>query len=207
MTAMMKPLKGVSPEAQERLELFHALLLKWQAKINLVSPATIPEAWARHFADSAQVANLMPISGKTLYDLGSGGGFPGLVTAIIHPEYEVHLVESDAKKCAFLQTVSRETNSPVIIHNERIEAAVTAAKSPPDFVTARALAPLSELLNYCAPWIERRLDVTYIFPKGEKNKIELAVSREKWAFDLVETASETDPRAKILTLHNVRKAV
>lgn len=203
----MKPLKGVSPEAQERLELYHALLLKWQARINLISPATVPDAWERHFADSVQVAGLIPAGGKTLYDLGSGGGFPGLVIALVRSDLEVHLVESDTKKCAFLQTVSRETKCPVVIHNARVEAVAAQADAPvPDVVTARALASLDVLLGYCRPWIEARDGLTLVFPKGEAAQSEISVSREKWSFDLTETVSGTGPKARILTLAHVKSA-
>lgn len=200
----MKPLKGASPDAQVRLEQYHALLLKWQAKINLISPSTVPDAWERHFADSLQAAALVPAGGQTLYDLGSGGGFPGLVIAIARPDIEAHLVESDAKKCAFLQTVSRETKTPVVIHNDRIEKVAAETEIAPDVVTARALAPLNELLNYCDPWIQANQDMIFIFLKGAQSRQEIDVSREKWSFDLQETPSLTDPKASLLRLSGVR---
>lgn len=200
----MKPLENVSPDAQVRLEQYHDLLLKWQAKINLVSPTTIPDAWERHFVDSVQLVQYLPASGQIMYDLGSGGGFPGLIMAILRPELEVHLVESDGKKCAFLQTVSRETKTKVFIHNERIEKVVAATEAAPAIVSARALASLDQLLNYCKPWIKSRPDMTFLFPKGEQNQQEITVSREKWDFDLTEAVSKTDPKARILTLSHVR---
>jgi 16S rRNA (guanine527-N7)-methyltransferase len=201
----MKPLKGVSRETQDRLETYHALLLKWQAKINLISPGTVPEVWRRHFIDSAQLATLLPSGGKVLYDLGSGGGFPGMVLALLRPDIEVHLVESDEKKCAFLQTVSRETGYKVFIHNARIEGVIQPDLPAPDVVTARALASLIDLLNYCTPWILQCKNTLFLFPKGAQSEAEIAVSREKWDFDLREIPSQTDPQAAILALSNVRK--
>jgi 16S rRNA (guanine527-N7)-methyltransferase len=177
----MKPLESVSRESLARLETYHTLLLKWQAKINLISP------------------------GQSLYDLGSGGGFPGMVLAIVRPDIEVHLVESDAKKCAFLQTVSRETGQKVFIHNARIEQVITADIPAPDIVTARALASLPDLLSYCSPWIEQSSKTLYLFPKGAQSASEISVSREKWTFEIEEFPSATDPQAAILALSNVSK--
>ena len=203
----MKPLEGTSPDVQEKLRQYYDLLLKWQAKINLISPNTVADAWERHFVDSAQIAALLPAGGQTLYDLGSGGGFPGLVLAMIKPEIEVHLVESDAKKCAFLQTVSRETKTPVIIHNARIDKVVASFEKAPDVVTARALAALNQLLDYCAPWTALNPDLTLIFPKGAQSASEIAVSREKWDFEVEEFPSVTDSAARILRVSKLRNKV
>lgn len=109
---------------KEKFAQYEALLKKWQPAINLVSPDTLSEIRTRHIEDSAQLVDLIPAGAKTLFDLGSGAGFPGLVIAMMRPDLEVHLVESDQKKCAFLSTVSRETKTPVIIHNSRVEERV-----------------------------------------------------------------------------------
>ncbi len=199
------PVPGVSRETQERLVLYYALLLKWQDKINLISPGTIPDAWTRHFVDSAQIAPLV-VGADSLYDLGSGAGFPGMVLAIVNPALSVTLIESDAKKCAFLQTVSRETGVAVTIRNERIERAATLLPAP-NVVVARALASLSDLLEYAVPWIESAPNLRLIFPKGAGYATEVDAARAAgWAFDLTERPSITDKNARILCLENVRKS-
>lgn len=203
----MKPLNHVSRETQGALEQYHALLLKWQERINLISPTTIPDAWSRHFVDSIQVLPLIPKGAKTLYDLGSGAGFPGMILAMARSDLSVTLVESDAKKCAFLQTVSRETGTKVSVANERIEKAAERLAAP-DVITARALASLESLFSYCYPWIVSNPDLALIFPKGEQAAQEMEAARAAdWIFDVTETVSETDRNARILTLTKVsRKA-
>lgn len=194
---------SVSRETHTRLKQYQALLEKWQAKINLISPATLPDSWARHFEDSAQIVPLVPASTNggpvVLYDLGSGAGFPGLVIAIMRADVALTLVESDSKKCAFLQTVSRETGVPVKVDNRRIEAAAEDLPAP-DVVSARALASLSELLDLCRPWIDANPALTLIFPKGARADEEVAAARKIWGFELSEVTSQTEPGAKILTL-------
>ena len=111
---------GVSRETLERLTAYADLLVKWQAKINLVGPDTIPSLWRRHFLDSAQVFPLLPQGIHRLVDMGSGAGFPGLVLAVMGVG-DVHLIESDARKCAFLREAARITGTPVTVHNARIE--------------------------------------------------------------------------------------
>ena len=140
---------GVSHETMAKLKTYEELLQKWQPKINLVSLGSLKDAQTRHFADSLQIAEFVPASAKVLYDLGSGAGFPGLVLAMARPELTVHLVESDQRKSAFLQTVSRETRTPVSVHVDRIEK---VSLSTPDVITARALASLSELLRLTERW-------------------------------------------------------
>jgi 16S rRNA (guanine527-N7)-methyltransferase len=199
---------AVSRETMERLKQYQALLEKWQAKINLISPTTLPDAWMRHFEDSAQVAAVLPAQTKdtrlSLYDLGSGAGFPGLVLAIMRKDVDLTLVESDSKKCAFLQTVSRETGVSVRVDNRRIEAA--AADLPaPDIISARALASLSELLALCGPWIEINPALILIFPKGARAAEEIADARKKWDFQCSEMPSQTEPGATILTLTHCRR--
>lgn len=196
---------SVSRETLGRLKDYQALLEKWQTKINLISPATLPDAWARHFEDSLQLLPLIPIDAQTLYDLGCGAGFPGLVLATARPDLTVTLIESDSKKCAFLQTVSRETNTPVFVHNHRIEKAA-ASLPPPDLITARALARLTDLLDLCAPWIAANPALTLIFPKGVRADEEVAEARENWKFELLAQPSQTENGAKILILTAVSKA-
>jgi len=207
----MKPLDipadiaPVSHETAEKLRHYHGLLLKWQEKINLISPNTVPDAWERHFIDSAQLAPLFPSQARTLYDLGSGAGFAGMVLAILRPDMSVTLIESDAKKCAFLSTVSRETNTPVTILNKRIEAARDGLTAP-DLVTARALASLTDLFSYVWPWAQERADLRLIFPKGGQAQAEIAAAQASgWAFEAVLTPSKTEPAAQILTVTNLGK--
>ncbi len=204
--APMKPLNHVSRETQERLEQYYGLLLKWQERINLISPATVKDAWDRHFVDSVQLLPLIPDTAKTLYDLGSGAGFPGMVLAVARGDIAVTLVESDAKKCAFLQSVSRETGAKVSVANERIER-VAERLAAPDVITARALASLELLLKYCRPWILANPELVLIFPKGEQAAQEMEAARAAdWIFDVAETVSETDRNARILTLSNISRA-
>lgn len=186
----------------ETLRTYEALLEKWQKAINLVGPASMPDAWARHFMDSIQISPLIPQGAKTLYDLGSGAGFPGLVLAIVRPELSVTLVESDQKKCAFLTTVSHETKTPVRVLPERIERAVESLP-PPDVVTARALASLSELLLYIRPWIEKNPELVCVFPKGAQYAEEIKVARAIARFDVQEESSMTESKARILVLRGV----
>ncbi|HRO50259.1 MAG TPA: 16S rRNA (guanine(527)-N(7))-methyltransferase RsmG, partial [Hyphomicrobium sp.] len=136
---------GVSRETADRLAVYEGLLRTWQRTINLVSPATLEDAWHRHFADSAQLLNFSPLDAKNWLDLGSGAGFPGLVLAILlaerAPEAHMTLVESDSRKAAFLREVARKTGVAVEIRVERSENTATQAKSQiRDAITARALA-------------------------------------------------------------------
>ncbi|MGZ9108231.1 MAG: 16S rRNA (guanine(527)-N(7))-methyltransferase RsmG [Micavibrio sp.] len=199
------PFVNVSHETLSRLRQYEALLTKWQKAINLVGPATIPESWDRHFADSAQLAALVPADAKILYDLGSGAGFPGLVLAMLRLDLAVTLIEADQKKCAFLATVSHETKTPVKILTQRIEQA-TESLPAPDIVTARALASLPDLLRYIKPWVKMRTGspLVGIFPKGAQAQAETEAARINAQFDQQEIPSLTDRAARILVLSNIR---
>lgn len=193
----------VSRETQEKLCLYHDTLLKWQARINLISPTTVKNAWSRHIEDSLQLLPLLPEGSFTLYDMGSGAGFPGLVLAIARPDIALTLIESDSKKCAFLTTVSRETGVAVTIQNSRIEAAAVALPAP-DCLSARALAPLSNLLNLAAPWVAANPALVAVFPKGEQYKGEIAAAHEQgWKFSVESHKSATESRARILCLTKI----
>ncbi len=196
----------VSRETTERLKQYQALLLKWQISINLISPSTVKTAWTRHFEDSLQLLPLIPEGPSTLYDLGSGAGFPGLVLAAARPNLAVTLIESDGKKAAFLTTVSRETGVAVTIRNIRIEAA-GADLPAPDFLTARALAPLVDLFKLAAPWIAVNPGLVALFPKGEQYAEEIETAREAgWDFDFKAHGSATSPAARVLELRNIRRS-
>lgn len=192
----------VSHETEARLRQYEALLVKWQGAINLVSPTTLPHAWERHFIDSLQLLPLIPEGARTLYDLGSGAGFPGLVLAVARADLSVSLIESDQKKGAFLSAVSHETKTPITIHSDRIEK-MTQNLPPPDLITARALAPLVDLLAYIAPWAAANPALTCIFPKGAQWRSELDRAAADFSFNAHDIPSQTDPNARILVLTQI----
>ena len=199
-------LEHVSRETSNLLKVYQALLHKWQKAVNLVAPSTIDISWERHFEDSLQIFPIVSretSSGKkTLYDLGSGAGFPGLVLAITCPQLSVTLIESDQKKCAFLSTVSHETKTAIGIENCRIESAVQSLPAP-DIVTARALATLPDLLNYIRPWVEKKGDILCIFPKGANWAAEVEAGQKIANFTLEDVPSKTDPAARLLVLRGI----
>lgn len=190
---------GVSREILDRLTVYGHLLAKWQARINLVGPDTLTDLWRRHFLDSAQLFPFLPQSIHRLVDMGSGAGFPGLVLAVMGAP-DVHLIESDARKCAFLREVARLTNTPVTIHNRRIEM---VAPLGAEVVTARALAPLSRLLG----WAERHLSPGghALFLKGRGMEDELTVAGKEWNITCERIPSLSDPSGIILHCHEVRR--
>lgn len=195
---------NVSRETLGKIATYHALLLKWNKAINLVSPKTLPEAWERHFIDSAQVAAFIPEGVKVYADLGCGGGFPGLVIAMMRPEIEVHLVESDERKCQFMRNVSRETSlGNVTIHTKRIENAIDDIA--PDFITARALASLKALFDYIYPWIDQNPKIQMAFMKGQKAEEEIAEAQGVYNFNVQLHESITDAQASVLTIQDLRK--
>jgi len=188
---------SVSRETLGRLEIMVEVLLHWQRAINLVGRATLDDVWGRHILDSAQVAPLIPKDAKTLADLGSGAGFPGLVLAALRPELDVTLIESDARKSAYLGEAARKMGLPkhpkIVI--SRIEAA-TPAKA--DVITARALAPLSQLLA----WADRHRSSPAIclFHKGKGWQAELTEAMKDWDIECTPQASVTDRDAVILRI-------
>jgi 16S rRNA (guanine527-N7)-methyltransferase len=198
-------LKSYSPDLSPKLEKYKTQLLKWAKVINLVSPSTLADVNSRHFYDSMQVIDLLPPNTKTLMDIGSGAGFPGMVIAIERPDIEVHLVESDTKKCSFLSTISRETNTPVIIHNARVEAVDKTAEINPDIITARALASLTELLEMTKSWWSKNKELCLVLPKGAKAQEEIDEALKKFKFQLKISPSQTDEKAQILVLTEVEK--
>lgn len=192
----------VSRDTRQRLEHYQALLVKWQKAINLVGPKTIADSWIRHFEDSLQLEPLIPNHVRTLVDIGSGAGFPGLPLAIVRPDIDVHMVESDDKKCQFMRTVSRETQcTNVTIHNNRIEEIVDNLS--PDCLTARALASLDKLLLYSQCWHDK-MNFTAIFMKGEKAEHEIRDAKLRFIFDLQKYDSITDPSATILEITSIK---
>lgn len=200
---------GVSRETSERLKLYHDLLAPWQKAVQLVSPKTLAEAWHRHFADSAQLVALMGAGApKSWVDLGSGGGFPGLVVAILLWDQgtRVTLIESDRRKCSFLREVARQCGITVDIVTARIEtAANTSSVGAADVVSARALAPLPQLLALALPLFGPK--TIGLFMKGRDVALELAEARTTWAFEAELLDSLTDPEARIVRVREIKSLV
>lgn len=197
----------VSRETLGKLETYAALLSSWQKTINLVAPATLPDLWSRHFADSAQVVALAPPGAKSWTDLGSGAGFPGLVVGIAGPDLglaaKVGMVESDSRKAAFLREVARQTGCAVDIVCARIESPATHAKvGKSDVVSARALAPLDRLLELAYPFFASHS--IGLFLKGREVEAEIATARARWSFDLDLVPSRTDTAGRVAVVRNLR---
>lgn len=193
----------VSRETIERLRIFNAVITKWNPKINLVSRASLPDLWTRHIADSIQVFRCVSPYGHWV-DLGSGGGFPGLIVAILAvdeaPDLNVTLVESDQRKSAFLRTAARETGVSCTVVSERIEK---LPRFNANILSARALADLSALLGYADQHLSR--EGTALFPKGATWEKEVADARRKWQFDAEPITSLTDSDAVILKIEGVSR--
>lgn len=197
----------IKPSDQEllRLETYAALLEKWNAKINLVAPNTVKSLWERHFLDSAQLLRLKPANAKKWADFGSGGGFPALVLAILSaekfPELQFILVESDQRKAAFLRSVSRETSVNVEVIANRVE------EVPPlgaDVISARALAPLTKLLEYADQHL--RGGGISILPKGRNHEEELRDALANWRFTYEKVESLSHDEGAILSIGDLRRA-
>ena len=189
----------VSRETCQRLEAYIALLARWNARINLVAPATIKTAWTRHVADSAQLFDLAPESASSWLDLGSGAGLPGLPVAALAaekaPDLHVTLVESDTRKAAFLATAAREMDLEVTVEPHRIEA---LTPRPYDVVSARALAPLGRLCALAHRFSGR--GTVFLFPKGARVDSELTAATAGWHIRAERIASRTDPEATVLRI-------
>jgi 16S rRNA (guanine527-N7)-methyltransferase len=173
-------LTPVSRETEARLDRYVELLVEWQVKTNLVAPSTLPHLWTRHIADSLQLRALAPTA-KVWIDLGSGGGFPGVVLACAladTPGATVHLIERNAKKSAFLREALRITGSPGMVHLSDIEDTVDRIAGPVDCVTARALAPLHQLISFAEPLVTRGAKA--LFLKGQDVEAELTEATKYW---------------------------
>lgn len=205
MKQCLNPLgRPVSRETLGRLTQFEDLVRKWNRAINLVAPGTLDQIWERHFADSAQLFDLAPESASSWVDLGSGGGFPGLVVAILaaaeRPLLSMTLVESDRRKAAFLVTAAHSLGLAVAVRAERIEA-VSPLKA--DVVSARALTSLDGLLAHA----ERHLAVggTCLFPKGATADQELARALEHWRFSYQKVPSATGADGVVLKIGDISR--
>ena len=194
---------NVSRETFLRLKEYEKLLFKWNAKINLVSRSTLDNFWNRHVLDSAQFLSSVGEKAGKWVDLGSGGGLPGLVVAILSDEIEpvnkLFLVEADARKAVFLKTVCRELGLKVEVYNNRIE------ELPPisaNIVSARALAPLKTLCLYAKNHLEK--DVVAVFAKGENWKAELVEAQKKWIFSYEAVKSTLHEGSVVLVLRGIK---
>ena len=188
---------NVSRETLDRLDIYASLLIKWQGSMSLVGPSTMADIWRRHMLDSAQLIDRAPATANSWIDVGSGAGFPGLVLAILGAR-NVHLVESNTRKCEFLREVARRTDTDVTIHHERMEK---IEPWPVDVITARAVAPLTKLLELSAPFMT--VDSRCIFPKGQDVANELTVAAKYWNITVECMTSVSDQRGKIVHLTEV----
>lgn len=185
---------------QAELALFESLLRRWQAKINLVASGTLDDVWTRHFADSAQILAAAPAVSRWA-DMGSGAGFPGLITALLlkrQPGAVVHLIESDQRKAAFLRAVSRETAAPTVVHAERIESLMPALAGRIEAVSARALAPLTRLVELADEALTQ--GAIGVFLKGEEWQDELTAVEALGSFSCESAESRTRKGARIVVV-------
>jgi 16S rRNA (guanine527-N7)-methyltransferase len=196
---------NVSRETFAALGALEALVRRWNPTINLVSKSTLPDLWQRHIVDSAQVFGLCPSTARLWADIGSGGGFPGLVIAILAreslPDLRVILVESDLRKATFLRQAAKSLGLSVAVQADRIESL------PPleaDVLSARALAPLSDLLAFAD--LHLRRDGLAVFPKGARHADEIAEARKTWDFDVKTHPSLAEPGAAILMIRKINRA-
>lgn len=208
MNSLPRALSGlnVSRETVDKLEVFVALFRKWAKAINLVAPSTLSEVWERHIADSAQIYALGP-GPRTWVDLGSGGGFPGIVTGILLSELGegwVHLVESNNKKAAFLRTAILETGARASVHAIRIEDAPSIIPHC-EAISARALAELDVLMDFGLPWAQRNPDLRFFLHKGRDYQREVDKALGRWRFDLVKHASIVEPDSVVLELSKLSR--
>jgi 16S rRNA (guanine527-N7)-methyltransferase len=193
---------GATPQQVLDLERLRLLLADWNERMNLVGAATMDDYWRRHALDSAQLLAAAP-DGETWADLGAGAGFPGVVLAILlkgTAGARVHLVESMAKKCRFLSEAVAQLELPAQVHNARAED----LKLKVDVVTARAVAPLTRLLGYAAPYFAR--GALGLFLKGQDAQAEIAEARGAWRFDVDVSPSLSDPRGRILRIEGLARA-
>jgi 16S rRNA (guanine527-N7)-methyltransferase len=208
MTAAVEELVAglnVSRETIAALQSFEALVQRWNPAINLVSKSSLSQLWPRHILDSAQIFTFCPPKAQSWGDLGSGGGFPGIVVAILAkelmPGLRVTLVESDARKATFLRQAVQALGLPTVVQSQRIESTEPLRA---DILSARALASLPDLLGFA----DRHLAPggTAIFPKGERFPEEIADARKTWAFDVDTRPSLSEAKAAILVIRNIRRA-
>ena len=195
---------NVSRESVERLKIYVETLVKWQNKINLIGLSTKEDIWNRHIIDSLQVLEIIQSQNRNLkiIDLGTGAGIPGIIVAIARPTWQIHLVESNSKKVAFLYEVARLTNIKPQIHLARIENLDIATRVDFDWVMSRALAPLPELLELSYS-ITRKAKA--LFHKGQDVDVELTATTKCWNMEFQRHASLIDAQSSILEIIQVRR--
>lgn len=200
----MNPDYLVPRETLGRMREFQKLAAHWNRRINLFSQGTVKDLWQRHILDSAQIFALAPKEARSWVDLGSGGGFPGIVCAIIAASRSdpiaFTLIEADGRKAAFLREAARQLDLDIRISDTRIEASMLP---PQDVVTARALAPLDRLLTYACRFTHP--GTRLLFPKGETGDSELTFARRTWHIRVVRIPSLTNPKGMILAISEVRQ--
>ncbi|RMA42812.1 16S rRNA (guanine(527)-N(7))-methyltransferase RsmG [Rhodophyticola porphyridii] len=194
----------VSRETWDRLVTFAEALVKWQKAINLVAPGSLDALWQRHFLDSAQIFPLRQKESGLWLDIGSGGGFPGLVCAILAaekaPELRFTFIESDLRKCSFLRDVARQTGVRISVLTRRIEDAPPQSAA---IISARALAPLGRLCELAAPHLAP--DGVCLFQKGANHATELDVARAEWHMKVTEVESQTAAGAVIYKIEELAR--
>ncbi len=197
---------NVSRETIEQLDVYEGLLKKWNPKINLVSRSTLDDVWHRHMADSAQLYQHIDENCTNWLDFGSGAGFPGLVSAVLakekQPDLRFELVESDKRKAAFLMTVSTALGLNAKVMSERIEAVPPQSA---DVISARAVAPLEQLLAWAAPHAHK--STILLFPKGNSYESELTAARKHWHIDVEVIQSVTDSSSVILKIEDFERVI
>jgi 16S rRNA (guanine527-N7)-methyltransferase len=198
---------AISRETAGKFETYARLLQQWQKTINLVAPGTLDAIWSRHFADSAQLVSLAPPGVRTWLDLGSGAGFPGLVSALMLQDRgektRVTLIESDTRKAAFLREVARTVSVPVDIVGGRIESPATQAKvGKVEIVSARAWAPLDRLLDFAYPYFSN--NSIGLFLKGREVEAEVEAAQRGWSLGLELKPSATSAEGRIAVIRNLR---
>ena len=194
----------VSRETAARLDRFVALLIDWQGRMNLIAASTVPTLWTRHIADSLQLIAIAPRARKWA-DLGSGGGFPGVPIACALAEQgsaEVHLIESNKKKAAFLREAVRVTGAPAVVHAERVADFAERFRGELDAVAARALAPLPELLSIAYPLLKG--SAQGLFPKGQDVEAELTQATKCWSIQASLVPSRTDPKSRVVVIREAK---
>ena len=194
----------VSRETVARLDSFVALLLDWHGRMNLIAASTVQTLWTRHIADSLQLIAIAPQARKWA-DLGSGGGFPGVPVACALAEQnsaEIHLIESNKKKAAFLREAVRVTGAPAVVHAERVADFAERFRGELDAVTARALAPLSELLSIAYPLL--KTGAQGLFPKGQDVDAELTEATKCWSIQASLVPSRTDPKSRVVVIREAK---
>ena len=198
-------LTPVSRETEARLDRYVELLLEWQAKTNLVASSTLPHLWTRHVADSLQLLAIAPLA-KRWADLGSGGGFPGVVLACAlagKAGVMVHLVERNAKKAAFLREALRVTGAPGAVHLADIGDTVDRITGPVDCVTARAVAPLHQLIGFAEPLVKQGAKA--LFLKGQDVEVELTEATKYWNIKPLLHSSRTGGQGWIVELDHIER--